>query len=67
MNKPKNPQCPKCKSEEVVRIVYGLLPLEKAKELSAEGNILAGCMVNGDDPVWSCKACEHRFGRFDEK
>ena len=54
-------KCPKC-GGEIVPIVYGEpLPdiLEKAKNKEV---VLGGCCVkNGDNPMWACCECNHRF------
>jgi len=57
---PKLKYCPKCKSEKVFRIVYGLI--EHPKDLRSD-EIPGGCCVCGDeDPKWHCDSCSWRWG-----
>lgn len=55
--------CPKCNSEQVFPIVYGL---PDGDTFDAEGRgkvVLGGCVVTNHDPRWQCRACGHRWGR----
>ena len=57
MAKPK--ECPKCKLEKVMRIMYGLPdPLWKIPE----DVYLGGCCVTGEDPLWHCDSCGWQWG-----
>ena len=60
MEKPK--ECPKCKSKDVKRIVYGL-PTQNYKERDDE--ILGGCVVDVDI-LWHCGNCEYEWGKVSE-
>ena len=69
----KNPKhCPKCKSEKVLRIVYGLLDDPFALK---DNEYPGGCIVSNNDPDWHCENCdwewgpksEGRYNKFDEE
>ncbi len=50
-------KCPRCGSDEVLPIVYGM-PSEEGIEKSAAGRVLlGGCMVWPESPEWRCVAC----------
>lgn len=52
-------KCPKCKSNKVIPIVYGLFGPEGA-EIAERGEIeLGGCKVR--DERWSCSKCGNRW------
>jgi len=54
-------KCPSCKSEKVIRIVYGLPDADAIKK-AEEGLIaLGGCCVDDDNPRWKCNACKHEW------
>lgn len=54
--------CPKCKSENIVDIVYGY-PSREAREKAAKGEIeLGGCCVYNGMPKYYCKDCGYEFG-----
>jgi hypothetical protein len=55
------PNCPKCQSGDVVRIVFGY-PSPEMMESSERGEVsLGGCCVTPNDPDWHCKDCEHEW------
>jgi len=55
-------RCPKCGSDELIQISYGL-PTTKAVERANKGEIiLGGCVVSEDSPLWCCNKCKYRFG-----
>jgi len=57
----KTPKCPKCQSENVAAIEFGL-PSPEMIEARERGEIvLGGCCVAEDDPEWHCKDCEHEW------
>lgn len=60
----KRPICPKCKSEKVVKIVYGyIVNMEECKKEIEDGIItLGGCCTSDDSPKWHCNSCNHEFG-----
>lgn len=51
-------QCPKCGSQKVLRIVYGLLDPFAFKDNMYPG----GCVVFDDDPDWHCDSCDWEWG-----
>jgi hypothetical protein len=58
--KPK--KCPKCKSDQVVPILYGLVKDHDTWEQSKRGElILGGVKVGPHLPTHFCKACHHKF------
>jgi hypothetical protein len=50
------PVCPDCGARQAQQLVYGY----PAGPLSA-GQILAGCIVTGNDPDWRCSDCGHQW------
>ena len=62
--------CPKCGSDKVIAIIYGM-PLENiekpGKDLygaEKKGHVeLGGCCVDKDSPNFRCKACGDGFRR----
>lgn len=61
---PRKPSaCPECGSLEVIPIVYGY-PADMGAYLKAvdEGRFApGGCCVDGSNPDWHCRDCEHRW------
>lgn len=56
-------KCPKCGSQNVIEIMYGL-PSAEAGESAARGEIkLGGCCRTNHDPSHYCKNCNYRFGK----
>jgi hypothetical protein len=54
------PNCPRCGSESVVSIVYGL-PSEESMEASRRGAIdvvRGGCCISVSSPRWHCRHCK---------
>ena len=51
--------CPKCGSENVIPIVYGLF----AEPLPYEV-IYGGCAVTNDSREWHCSDCGNEWGRI---
>lgn len=62
--KPK--QCPKCGSENIKEIVYGLPTEEFMESEEAKKYHFAGCIVMEDDPAWHCDKCGNDWGRNSE-
>ncbi len=53
--------CPKCKSKNVVSIVYGYPAKELFKEAEKGKVHLGGCCISNNDPQWYCKHCEKEW------
>lgn len=46
--------CPDCDSHEGIReILYGL----PAEPINEEKYVIGGCIVSGNDPIWTCIEC----------
>ncbi len=55
------PRCPRCHSDEVLPIVYGL-PGPELTEASLAGRVaLGGCVLFPDAPDRLCRSCRHRW------
>lgn len=53
--------CPKCKSNEVVDIVYGYPSEETLKSWHSKKIELGGCIIRPTNPVHKCVKCNHRW------
>ncbi len=53
--------CPKCHSEGVIKIIYGLPSDELVKESRQGKFALGGCCVDESNPNWECNNCNNRF------
>jgi hypothetical protein len=51
--------CPRCGSQDVVQIVYGMPGPELVEESAAGRVALGGCMVGPDSPDSLCQNCRH--------
>jgi hypothetical protein len=60
MSKPK--ECPKCKSDNILKIEYGL-PMDADTDT---GVYLGGCCVTDNDPIWHCASCRWQWGNGSE-
>ena len=50
-------KCPKCKSDKVIPIEYGMPGIELI-EMENRGELkLGGCIVMPNNPKWYCKDC----------
>jgi hypothetical protein len=59
MKRPK--QCPKCGSNDIIPIKYGL-PGPEMMEDSFAGKIkLGGCVIDFRNPDWYCKKCDYKW------
>ena len=54
-------KCPKCKSQEVIPIIYGLPGLDLAEKESNGEVKLGGCLVIEGNPEWHCKNCGYEW------
>lgn len=60
----RKPTCLKCKSGDVIPIVYGF-PTPQTQEKALLGEVvLGGCVVRRGNPRWHCKNCGHRWRRW---
>lgn len=57
----KEGECPKCKSENNVKIIYGYPTAQTMKEAEKGSIHLGGCEVTGNDPTRFCKDCGKEF------
>jgi|SaaInlStandDraft_6_1057023.scaffolds.fasta_scaffold292915_1 hypothetical protein len=57
--------CPKCRSDKVIPIVYGLIDSPDAIQKIKNGEFdSGGCCVYEDSPKWKCRDCEESFGKI---
>lgn len=62
--KPQRPKrtCPKCGSDKVARILYGLVAYDDVKNDLKAGRItLGGCCVTDESPAWECTQCGKKW------
>ena len=60
----KRRKCPKCNSDKIAKILYGLMTpemLEKYEKRYKVDAVMGGCIVMPDNPKWHCKDCEHEW------
>ena len=58
--------CPRCNSDKVLPILYGL-PSDEMVEASVRGKIaLGGCAVFPGNPDYTCNNCGHEWREDDE-
>ena len=55
--------CPKCKSLNVVSIIYGMPAPELAEDAEKGNVILGGCVIHEDAREYHCKKCNHEWGK----
>jgi hypothetical protein len=54
-------RCPRCHSDEVLPIVYGM-PTPETVEKSAAGRVaLGGCVITPESPDCQCVRCGHEW------
>lgn len=53
--------CPKCKSKDVVQILYGMPSYEAMESYNRKEIMLGGCLVTDNDPDYGCLFCNHRW------
>jgi DNA-directed RNA polymerase subunit RPC12/RpoP len=60
-------KCPRCGSDKVVRILYGL-PTAKGRIEAEAGRIaLGGCVVTDNAPQYQCIECKEKITRLEER
>jgi len=58
----KKPACPKCmKSDQVVKIIYGLPDWELYQNANLEEIQIGGCFVHPDNPKYECHSAKRNF------
>jgi len=55
------PKCPRCSSDEVLPIAYGLPSPEMVEESMAGRVALGGCVVVPDAPDYTCQSCGNEW------
>ena len=56
--------CPKCKSNMIINIVYGL-PGQSLRQRAAKGKVsLGGCVIDHDSQDYKCKSCNFKFSEM---
>lgn len=56
-------QCPKCKSEKILKIIYGLMVPEKSLvEMKEEGMFWGGCAPDKTKKC-HCDSCQYEWGK----
>lgn len=58
-------RCPRCQSDEVLRIAYGMPSEEMVRESIAGRVAFGGCLVWPEAPDRTCRACGYEW-RSDE-
>ena len=58
-------RCPRCQSDEVLRIAYGMPSEEMVRESIAGRVAFGGCLVWSEAPDLTCRACGYVW-RSDE-
>ncbi|MCU0239495.1 MAG: hypothetical protein MUC29_08640 [Pyrinomonadaceae bacterium] len=56
-------KCPKCKSENIAKIIYGLFDLDEKLQKKIENGevVLGGCEMFFDNPIYRCNHCYKEF------
>lgn len=62
-------KCPKCNSKNVGKYLYGLPDYnEKLQKKMDKGKIIiAGCCIDGGEPLYHCNECQLDWGEFEIK
>lgn len=61
---PADVNCPKCDAANPLEILYGF-PSPEMQEAESMGEIaLGGCVIQGGEPAYICRACGERFGEL---
>jgi len=60
-------KCPKCGSDSIAEILYGLPAYDEQMERDLEAGkiVLGGCCIFDDSPRWHCNKCEHEWGSIE--
>jgi DNA-directed RNA polymerase subunit RPC12/RpoP len=58
-------KCPKCESESIAYILYGLPDFQSIEDDIDSGKVrLGGCTLTEDSPQWRCIDCSHEWGEL---
>lgn len=57
--------CPKCKSKNVRKIMYGYPSYEAFEKAEAGKIVLGGCCISPDNPDYGCLDCKHQWLSID--
>ncbi len=63
---PRPRKCPRCGSERIAEILYGMPDLSGELRLDLEAGrvVSGGCKVTGNDPRWRCIRCSYEMGHL---
>lgn len=60
--------CPECSSEQVLRIIYGLIDYDDFVTMSEHEPIdLGGCVITDESPAWRCGVCDASWGLIESE
>ena len=51
--------CPRCRSRDIVEVVYGRLGPEGQKQVLGGLIVSGGCEVDRENPDWHCRSCRN--------
>jgi hypothetical protein len=54
--------CPRCGSNNAVKIIYGLPSVEALEDADMGEFVLGGCCIPENAPTTFCKTCEYEWG-----
>lgn len=54
-------RCPRCGSEQIIRITFGLPGSELAARVFRDEVYPGGYGVDDESPEWRCRGCGHEF------
>ena len=60
--------CPKCKSKNVCKIIYGYVNLDEQIQLEIDRKKieLGGCIIGENSPEFRCNDCQSEWGVVDD-
>lgn len=56
-------KCPFCQSDEIRKIVFGLIKSKKDEKMAKEGFYFVGCGTGDDSLKFHCDNCGKDFGK----
>jgi len=57
----KTVKCPKCGSNNIIKIIYGMVGPEMGEAENSGEIRLGGCCITDDNPTHYCKDCKTEF------